>query len=398
MNEKIIDVSRLIAEFVRDVEVKLDTILLEQYQKYSLLGPEKWWEKQNVDVRNLAKKLAVASRRGQREVLQVIRKGSYLAYEYARDPVNFADKLDDLSRTRTVRLPRSVIREIDMSSLFVITFLRKLTDQKLRLFKRQVSMMYQKSIITTEPAKSLYEEILSRATVVLEGERKLIPLTGGLGVRKTLELGVRKTLQDISLQAFDESEFVFVLCSEHGDCAPDHAKHQGKVYYNENFARFIDNPELVQKIQKHINMRGMRSYQWVKGEPVKMWTRWNCRHKLRVVPIEDVLGMTYKDLLDKNNFSTRGKYQAEKYEKLQKQRAFERNVRKYDERIAIMEGAGNPNPTALQKQKMLKRKWSGKVNSLVKGNSVFLSRARDREKARKLMFDYGVKYTFEEMK
>ena len=398
MNEKIIDVSRLIAEFMRDIEVKLDTILLEQYQKYSRLGPEVWWEKQNTDVRNLARKLVVASRRGQREAVQVIRKGSFLAYEYARDPDNFSEKLDELAKNRLVRLPRPVLREIDFSIVFAIGFLRRLTDQKLRLFKRQIGVMYQKSIITTEPAKSLYEEILKRSTVVLEGQRKLTPLTGGLGVRKSLELGVRKTLQDVSMMAFDEAEFVFVLCSEHGDCAKDHKDHQGKVYYNDRWRDFIVEPNLVQKIQNHINMRGMRSYQWVKGEPVKMWTRWNCRHKLKIVPISDVLGMTYNDLLNKNNFSTRGRYQAKKYEKLQKQRYFERNVRKYDERIAIMEGAGDPNPMALQKQKILKRKWSGKVNSLVKGNSSYLYRARDREKARRLMFDYGVKYTFEEMK
>jgi hypothetical protein len=114
------------------------------------------------------------------------------------------------------------------------------------------------------------------------------------------------------------------------------------------------------------------------------------------VPIEDVLGKSLQTVLQENNFTRFGKPMKEKYDNLQLQRAYERNVRKYDERIKTMEMGGNPDLTAYNKAKMLKRKWQKKLTSLVKNNKVYLFRARDRENAKKLMFDFGIKLQLKE--
>jgi hypothetical protein len=398
MNEKVIDISRLIAEFIRDVEVKLDTILLNQYQKYQASLPETWLSKQMSDLPNLTKKILEQAKIGRREAVQVVRKGMYLVYAFERDPKLFEKKIDEFNKSQVITLPRQVIREVDTAIVFALGAISLIGTRKVNAYKKTVSVMYQKSIVTTEPAKTLLEEIMRRTTKVVGDERYLTGLDGGPGVRKSLELGVRKSLQDITQLSFETSPFVFVLCSEHGDCAPDHKDWQGKLYFNENWRQWVASPNLAKQIESVINQRKMRSYQWVKGEPVKMWVRWNCRHKLRNIPIEDVIGKPTDEILRENNFSTRGKYQAKKYDKLQRQRQMERNVRKYDERLRVMEGAGNPNPDDFQRNKMLKNRWRKELIKLVKSNSVFLYRARDREKARKLMFDFGVKYRFKEAK
>jgi hypothetical protein len=397
MNEKVIDISRLIAEFIRDVEVKLDTIILNQYQKYKMGLPETWFSKQMSDLPNLTRKILTEAKFGRREAVQVVRKGMYLAYAFERDPKLFEKKIDEFNKSQTITLPKQVIDQVNVATVFALGAISLIGQRKITAYKKTVSVMYQKSIVSTEPAKTLLEEILRRTTKVVGDERYLKGLDGGSGVRKSLELGVRKSLQDITQLSFETSPFVFVLCSEHGDCAPDHKDWQGKVYFNENWREFVSNPKLVESIDGIIRKKRMRSYQWVKSEPVKMWVRWNCRHKLRNIPIEDVLEKPVKDILSENNFSTKGKYQAKKYNKLQEQRQMERNVRKYDERLQVMGGAGNPNPDDFQRNKILKNKWRKKLISLVKSNDVFLFRARDREKARKLMFDFGVKYRFREV-
>lgn len=398
MNEKIIDISRLISEFIRDVEVKLDTILLKQYQKYKMSLPETWFSKQMMDLPLITKKVLEEARQGRREAVQVVRKGMYLAYAFERDPKLFEKKIDEFNQSKIITLPRQIIREVDVATVFALGAISLIGQRKLGAYKKTVSVMYQKSIVTTEPAKTLLEEIMRRTTKVVGDERYLVGLDGGSGVRKSLELGVRKSLQDITQLSFETSAFVFVLCSEHGDCAPDHKDWQGKLYFNENWRQFVASPNLARQIDGVINQRKMRSYQWVKGEPVKMWVRWNCRHKLRNIPIEDVIGKSTDEILQENKFSTKGEYQAKKYRELQNQRQMERNVRKYDERLKVMEGAGNPNPDDFQRNKMLKTRWRKELIKLVKKNNVFLFRARDREKARKLMFDFGVKYRFREVK
>jgi len=396
MNEKILDISSIIGEFVREQEILIDSFLLKQYQNYSGLSPEIWLNKQFNALPELKKKILSHVLKAKKNAIQVTRKGLYLTYLFGKDEKNFAAKINQISNAKVVTVPRSIVSEINNVSLFVAGSLDFLGKQKFDNYRRSTSGMYQKSIISTEPAKALLDDILNRTTTIFDGKRVLKPFDGNLATRKSIELGVRKSLQTITQQSFDESPFVFVIASEHGDSAPDHKEWQGKIYYNENWRQFIADPELAKQVESFIDRRKLRSYQWVRGEPVQMWTRWNCRHKLRAVPVEDVLGKNIRSLLIDNNFTRFGKPMKEKYDNLQTQRTFERNVRKYDDRIKTMELGGNPNPAALAKSKVLRRKWQKQLNTLVKNNKIYLFRARDRENAKKLMFDFGVKLQLKE--
>jgi hypothetical protein len=396
MNEKILDISAIIGDFVREQEVLINGLLLKQYQQYGSLKPEDWLTKQYNALPILQKKILRNILVSKRKALQVVRKGLYLAYMCGKDERAFTRLIDQVSKKPVVTVPQGIRTEINNVSLFVAGSLDFIGRKKFDNYRKNVSVMFQKSIITTDPAKTLVDEILSRTTTIFDNKRILKPFDGNMATRKSIELGVRKSLQDITQQSFDESAFVFVIASEHGDSAPDHKEWQGKIYYNENWRKFVADPELAKQVESFISRRNLRSYQWVRGEPVQMWTRWNCRHKLRSVPIEDVLGKSLQTVLQENNFTRFGKPMKEKYDNLQLQRAYERNVRKYDERIKTMEMGGNPDLTAYNKAKMLKRKWQKKLTSLVKNNKVYLFRARDRENAKKLMFDFGIKLQLKE--
>jgi hypothetical protein len=398
MNEKIIDIGAVIGDFVRQQEIVIDAYLLSQYQKNAGLRPEEWLNSQLNLLPQLRSKINSNILKAKRNVIQIVRKGLYLAYMFGKDEKNFNALIQKLNKTQTVTVPKTMITEINGVSLFVAGSLDFLGNKKFDNYKKTISGMYQKSIVTTDPAKSLYEDILNRTTSIFDGKRILKPFDGNLAARKSIELGVRKSLQAITQMSFDESPFVFVIASEHGDSAPDHKEWQGKIYYNENWREFVADPELAQRVEAFISYRQLRSYQWVRGEPVQMWTRWNCRHKLRAVPIEEVLSNSVSKILEDNNFTRFGKPMKEKYNNLQLQRSFERNVRKYDDRIKTMELGGNPNPAALNKAKMLKSKWQKQLTKLVKNNKIYLFRARDRENAKRVMFDLGVKLQLKEQK
>jgi hypothetical protein len=396
MNEKIIDISSIIGDFVREQEVLINSLLLKQYQQYGFLKPEDWLTKQYNALPILQKKIFFNVLKSKQNSIQVIRKGLYLAYMFGKDEKAFSRLIKQISTKQIVTVPRPVKTQINNVSLFVASSLDYMANKKFNNYRKNVSVMFQKSIISSNPANALYEDILNRTTTIFDNKRILKPFEGNMATRKSIELGVRKALQDVTQISFDESPFVFVIASEHGDSAPDHKEWQGKIYYNENWREFVADPELAKKVEAFIQRRNLRSYQWVRGEPVQMWTRWNCRHKLRAVPIQDVLGKSIKTVLKENNFTRFGKPMKEKYDNLQLQRNYERNIRKYNDRIKTMEIGGNPDIAAYNKAKMLKRKWQKKLTSLVKNNKIYLFRARDRENAKKLMFDFGIKLQLKE--
>ena len=92
----------------------------------------------------------------------------------------------------------------------------------------------------------------------------------------------------------------FYLCSSHKDCAKDHLKAQGKVYYDSDWEKFCDNQE-KEIIQKYINSHNVESFQYITGRPVWLITRPNCRHYFKEIGIEELLNESVGDLLKKNN-------------------------------------------------------------------------------------------------
>lgn len=92
----------------------------------------------------------------------------------------------------------------------------------------------------------------------------------------------------------------FFLCSSHIDPAEDHKDWEGKMYFDEDWKKYVREKPIRKKISAYIHNRKLRSVQWVCGEPVYMITRPNCRHYFTKIGIEEALGDSPKNLVKKH--------------------------------------------------------------------------------------------------
>lgn len=91
----------------------------------------------------------------------------------------------------------------------------------------------------------------------------------------------------------------FFLASSHPKPAKDHADWEGKVYYDEDWEKYVSDQD-ADRIRAYIRNHKLRSVQWVVGPPVYLVTRRNCKHYLRPIPLEEVLHSSAKSLLKKH--------------------------------------------------------------------------------------------------
>lgn len=90
----------------------------------------------------------------------------------------------------------------------------------------------------------------------------------------------------------------FWICSSHAKPAKDHADHEGKLYYNQDWMDDQNqDPELKARALRIIRSRKMISIQEITGAPVYLVTRPNCKHFFIPVEIDEVVGRSNKQLL-----------------------------------------------------------------------------------------------------
>lgn len=92
----------------------------------------------------------------------------------------------------------------------------------------------------------------------------------------------------------------FFLCSVHNNCAKDHEAAQGKMYFDEEWKNFVKNSDVRKKISAYIRNRKLVSVQKICTAPVYLLTRPNCRHYLKNLPIDEVLGSSAKALVKRH--------------------------------------------------------------------------------------------------
>ena len=90
---------------------------------------------------------------------------------------------------------------------------------------------------------------------------------------------------------------VFLLCSSHGDCAPDHEALQGKLYVDDDWVAKVSSEERSE-VEAEILARGLEKAGKVAGAPFFLWTRPNCRHTFLRLSLSDVRGKTDERLLE----------------------------------------------------------------------------------------------------
>lgn len=181
----------------------------------------------------------------------------------------------------------------------------------------------------------VYKEERKRYIDPKTGEEKLSkPFRKQYAFDTYFEMKARTDIQqDIGknmIAAGQENGVIFYITSFYGDCAPDHADYQGKIYVDEKWESLAPKDRL-EEIRSYIDSNKLMTVQEVSEKEPFLTTRPNCRHYFQYISIDEVLGAKtqdyVKDLRQERGLNFGGKYQPDKYKALQQQRANERKIR-----------------------------------------------------------------------
>ena len=141
---------------------------------------------------------------------------------------------------------------------------------------------------------------------------------------------IQKDIGQNMISAGQESGVVFYISAFFGDCAPDHAELNGKLFCDEKWESMCPKDRL-DEVRDYINSNKIMTVQEAMGEPYYYTTRPNCRHYFQYISIDEVLGAKTEkqvnELREENGLNFGGKYQPDKYKALQEQRQNERKIR-----------------------------------------------------------------------
>lgn len=145
----------------------------------------------------------------------------------------------------------------------------------------------------------------------------------------------------------------FFICDAHKNPAHEHAEHEGHIFVDEDWEKFISDPSTVKKIQRYIQNHHVLTVQYVTGEPVYLVTRKNCRHNLYNIPLDEVLGSSARSILKRHNLYLPD-VKPESYEHEQ--------YRKYYERLKVLQNLHKLSPSEqlesdIARTKQLVLKW-----------------------------------------
>lgn len=76
----------------------------------------------------------------------------------------------------------------------------------------------------------------------------------------------------------------------------DHKEYEGKIYIDANWKSYILDENTRNKIKAYNKNHRIKSVQEIVGAPVYLFTRPNCRHRFKSVPIRTVLNNSVKKL------------------------------------------------------------------------------------------------------
>ena len=288
------------------------------------------------------------------------------------------------------RLRRGNSEQIKQMKEFNAKQVATLANQTLKTYTKQVKII--DSLSTPE---TLYDVVKRQVPKGVENGVKVVYKDGKQFTWKAyMEMNVRTTVHqemaEHQVKVGARVNQIFYICDSFGDCAPDHADYQGKVYYNADC-------DIPPEVQAYIDSNGIQSMQEVmNGEPF-LTTRPNCRHNFHAVPTDEVMGMSSEDILDKEGLS-HGEYKDSNYEATQQQRYNERQIRKWklqeETARSIQKETGLKDSADANKAHQKVLEWQKKQRELIKENKDVLHRQYDRENAKVIVNDLGVKYDY----
>lgn len=217
------------------------------------------------------------------------------------------------------------------------------------------------------------------------------------GYKEYLENRIRTSISnEIVNQQLDhayQTKQVFYITNYFNNAASDHYEYQGKIYYNKDFMSFDLPDETKEEIQNFINKNHLISYQDItdgtykdaNGKGVYLCTRPNCRHRMQPISIRQALNKTVSELRKDLHLDLGSRRTKQAYEDSQRQRYFERAIRKEKFKQMQYQSILKTNPTDdkarkyLQKSKLKITNYGKQIDYIVQRNKGYLSRDRARE-------------------
>lgn len=383
--ERIDDLVDILGEEYARIENTFVIRNSEQLFKY-LDNPKKWRAEQ-LGHRAIFKREILNNAREQLAILNdKAEKVFLLAYkEVDKDVINITE-----TEIVAENLPSDVKEQIKQMKEFNAKQIATLANQTLKTYTKQV-----KIIDSLSSPEDLYDVVKQQVPKGAKNGVKIVYKDGKQFTWKAyMEMNVRTTVHQEMAQhqvkVGARVNQIFYICDSFGDCAPDHADYQGKIYYNEE----CDIPD---DVQAYIDANGIQSMQEVmNGEPF-LTTRPNCRHNFHAVPTDEVMGMSSEDILDKEGLAY-GEYKDSNYEATQQQRYNERQIRKWklqeETARSIQKETGLKDSADANKAHQKVLEWQKKQRELIKENKEVLHRQYDRENAKVIVNDLGVKYDY----
>jgi len=402
---------------VDDISYLIGTLFADFESKAKLLSSKFLYERNNlsvIDWANYQRQQMVVLRQRLNALLEAqtplinsaLEKAVVLNFKSVQGKIKLVEELQDLRTKKVipVDVPKVVFDRVNYFKNLVKGTNQTLIGSVLVDHSRQIQAIRTFTLGNLEKEQKLYQSIQQATEQGIVGQLK-VPLSDGrvMNYKSYMEMSVRTALQNDSA---DLQEFVgqragvsFYLCSSHADCADDHADWQGKIYYDESWRQFVK-PEFYDVVGKLIQNRNLKSYQEIKGKPVYMATRPNCRHFFTPISVEQAIGQKPQELLTSLNLK-KGNYKKEYYDALKEQRANERNIIKYNDRKELHEqqlaqAKTKEEKTILQnnisRDILYIRKWQRQNELLTKRYKGILFRDKDRETSKVVLNDLGVRY------
>lgn len=388
------DINKHFEEIENTLQFLSFAYLLKHYKK-----PETWYMKQQEDLPAFKKKLYSIAEQQLNELNKTYENSLYLAYTLATGQKAVVDEENkEIIVNITSKFESVLNNALNLNKTMVAGFVANVMNKHIAV----VNQIGGKALLNLPKVEELYKQITkSIDNYGVKDNFNVIYRDGkSINWKSYMEMNVRTTMsQEIStlqVESGTQNKVVFWLCSQHSDCADDHVKYQGKLYYDENYTSFNIPQELLTQINDFIKDKKLISIQSVKDKKPYLTTRPNCRHYFQPVSTTQALSSSTTSLLNDLGMN-KGKGDTKKYEDLVKQRYNERKIRswKKEMQIAEMELAVNPSDEATQ-QRLIATKdkvrfWQKTQRTLLK-NKPYLERDYDRESNEILVNDLGYRF------
>ena len=385
VNERIEDLVDILGEEYARIENTFVIRSNQQLMKY-LDDPEKWKAKQLLSRASLKREFVLTAREQLKVLNEKAEKVFLLSYkEIDKDTIEITE-----SEIVAKDIPSDVKKQIKDIKAFNAEQVLKLANQSLKTYTKTVQIIDQ-----TSTQDNLYEVIKRQLPKGIENGVKVVYKDKKqFSWKAYMEMNVRTTIQQEMTQhqmkVGGRVGQIFYICDSFGDCAPDHADYQGKIYYNEE-------ADITEEAQKYIDSNGILSMQQVTNNEPFLTSRPNCRHNFHAIPTSEVLTEKADDILEKEGFK-HGDYKGSNYEALQKQRYNERQIRKW--KLEEENAKKIKSETKLDDSAQIDRahakvlEWQKRQRELVSDNKEVLKRQYDRESARIMVDHLGVRYDY----